>query len=229
MFGGGHSVAPDRSRASAPAAERRSPSAGETSRLWRKDERIAWSIRGGCHEASPTHRSRGHRGRAESDLRRAPRQRSRLPTERCPACSPRRARPQPRDGQRRQAVSEVAETSSPLTPRSSGFDQASAHPRCCQLRARTSPEVTAAVVRSSARYATPARPRDSGSRVALGLLSLRAHHAGGCFAPSKRRTSFEDREAADAGSIPAASIVGFKPKNNGELAIEPPVKRSQTA
>ena len=29
--------------------------------------------------------------------------------------------------------------------------------------------------------------------------------------------------------LPPASIVGFKPKNNGELAIEPPVKRSQTA
>jgi hypothetical protein len=70
--------------------------------------------------------------------------------------------------------------------------------------ARTRSTSNCGFVRSSVRCATPAR-RDSGSRLALGLLSLRAPHAGGCFALSKRPTGFWDREAADAGSIPAAS------------------------
>ena len=37
------------------------------------------------------------------------------------------------------------------------------------------------------------------------------------------------RASADAGSIPARLDRRFQAKNNGELAIEPPVKRSQTA
>ena len=58
-----------------------------------------------------------------------------------------------------------------------------------------------------------------------------------CDATTRNKRSFfreslhgaRGRASADAGSIPAAPIVGFKPKITGELAIEPPVKRSQTA
>ena len=58
-----------------------------------------------------------------------------------------------------------------------------------------------------------------------------------CDATTRNKRSFfreslhgaRGRASADAGSIAARLDRRFQAKNNGELAIEPPVKRSQTA